>query len=85
VEEDEDEKPGDTYVGYMSHGKREGVGKYTWSSGAVFEGTYLNNKKQGQGVMLFPDKGNYEGMFIKHGSARNGKLASDVCQWRRLP
>jgi len=63
MEEDEEEKPGDTYVGSMNHGKREGTGKYTWTSGAVYEGSYNDNKKQGQGVMTFPDKGKYEGTW----------------------
>jgi hypothetical protein len=36
-------------------------GKYTWSNGAVYEGAYADNKKQGQGKLTFPDKGVYEG------------------------
>lgn len=59
--EDEEEKPGDTFEGEMAHGKRQGVGKYTWSNGAVYEGPYEENKKHGQGKMTFPDKSVYEG------------------------
>lgn len=45
----------------MVHGKREGKGKYTWSSGASYEGEYAAGLKQGTGAMVFPDKGKYEG------------------------
>lgn len=61
--EDEEEQPGDTFIGHMDHGKRHGQGKYTWASGAFYEGSYANNKKQGHGLMTFPDKSKYEGMY----------------------
>jgi hypothetical protein len=48
-------------TGAMVHGKREGKGKYTWSSGASYEGEYAAGLKQGTGTMVFPDKGKYEG------------------------
>jgi hypothetical protein len=37
------------------------AGKYTWSNGAVYDGEYVDNMKQGQGIMTFPDKSKYEG------------------------
>ncbi|KAJ9529797.1 hypothetical protein QJQ45_022202 [Haematococcus lacustris] len=40
-------------------------GKYTWGvSGAVYEGQYLDNKKQGKGRMTYPDKSVYEGDWV---------------------
>ncbi len=61
-EDDEEEKPGDTYEGNMEHGIRQGQGTYTWGiNGAVYVGEYVNNKKHGKGKMTFPDKGVYEG------------------------
>lgn len=46
----------------MEHGKRSGQGKYTWgASGAVYEGEYCDNRRQGLGMMTFPDKSRYEG------------------------
>lgn len=60
-EEEEEEKPGDTYTGYIARGKRHGKGKYVWSSGAYYDGEYADNLKQGEGIMVFPDKGRYEG------------------------
>jgi hypothetical protein len=54
---------GDTYQGQMEHGVRQGQGKYTWGAqGAVYEGEYVNNRRQGVGVMTFPDKSRYEGV-----------------------
>ena len=37
---------------------RHGTGKYTFASGVVYEGDYVEGKKQGAGVMTFPDGGN---------------------------
>jgi hypothetical protein len=37
-------------------------GKYTWGvTGAVFEGTYCENKKVGSGKIMYPNKSFYEG------------------------
>lgn len=53
---------GDTYQGTMQHGKRHGHGKYTWGAqGAVYDGEYVDNRRQGVGTMSFPDKSRYEG------------------------
>ena len=42
----------------------EGLNKqYTFASGVVFEGDYVEGKKRGAGVMTFPDGGKYEGAF----------------------
>ena len=46
----------------MDHGKRQGRGKYTWGAkGAVYDGEYADNRRQGTGIMTFPDKSRYEG------------------------
>jgi radial spoke head protein 1 len=46
----------------MEHGKKHGQGKYTWgAAGAVYEGEYVDNRRQGLGSMTFPDKSKYEG------------------------
>lgn len=61
VSEDEEEKPGDSFTGDMQHGKRSGVGTYTWSSGAKFTGEYADGLKQGDGTMVYPDGSSYVG------------------------
>lgn len=33
---------GDSYSGQYRYGKPYGFGKYTWTSGAVFEGEFIN-------------------------------------------
>ena len=43
----------DKYVGTFVHGKREGKGKYFYSEGTVFTGTWLNNEKQEGELKLF--------------------------------
>lgn len=60
-EEDEDEKPGDVYVGSLVEGVREGRGKYTWSNGCYHEGDYATGQKSGAGVLTFPQGGKYTG------------------------
>ncbi|KAJ9529621.1 hypothetical protein QJQ45_014395 [Haematococcus lacustris] len=50
---------------YDEDGLPHGQGKYTWGvSGAVYEGQYLDNKKQGKGRMTYPDKSVYEGDWV---------------------
>lgn len=76
-EDDEEEKPGDTYEGNMEHGIRQGQGTYTWGmNGAVYVGEYVDNKKHGKGKMTFPDKGVYEGkgLWDRDEGAPSGRL-----------
>mmetsp|Transcript_468 Transcript_468/g.655 ORF Transcript_468/g.655 Transcript_468/m.655 type:complete len:239 (-) Transcript_468:102-818(-) len=55
---------GDKFEGTLiSGGKREGKGKYTFGSGASFQGDYKNNTKNGSGVFVYPDKSSYEGTW----------------------
>jgi len=39
----------------------QGHGVYKWANGAVYEGDYVDGKKHGDGKMVYPDKGCYEG------------------------
>ncbi|CAG9461651.1 unnamed protein product [Pedinophyceae sp. YPF-701] len=63
LDEDGEEKPGDTYEGNLNMGVRQGQGKYTWASGAYYDGEYNENKKHGEGFMKFPDGGMYAGQW----------------------
>jgi hypothetical protein len=59
---DGETKAGDQYEGGMSHGSRDGKAKYLWGSiGASYDGDYSNNMKHGQGILVVPEKGRYEG------------------------
>ncbi|KAF8057931.1 SCE1 [Scenedesmus sp. PABB004] len=59
--EEEEERPGDTFVGEVAHGVRV-RGRYEWgASRAVFDGAYEGGRRQGHGVMRFPDGSRYEG------------------------
>jgi len=44
-------------------GTYEGQGKYTWSCGKTYEGTFENGKPSGEGVMTYPEGWTYEGQF----------------------
>ena len=61
-EEDEEEKPGDKFEGTLSHGQRDGKGKYVWSNGCYYDGQYKDHMRHGHGALTFPDKSRYEGM-----------------------
>jgi len=56
---------GDSYEGSYYDGKRNSLGKYTFTkSGATYEGNYTNNQKAGFGTMNYPDKSIYTGFLI---------------------
>ena len=56
---------GDTYEGAYYDGKRNSLGKYTFSKkGATYEGNYLQNQRGGYGILNYPDKSIYQGSFI---------------------
>ncbi|GBF91518.1 hypothetical protein Rsub_04258 [Raphidocelis subcapitata] len=64
-EEEMEEKPGDTYTGGMQHGVRHGRGRYTFGGGpAAYEGEYVEGRREGRGVMRFPDGGSYDGEWV---------------------
>ena len=49
----------------MTNGKMNGYGKYTYSTGQIYEGTYVNGVKQGLGKLISPNNNIYEGEFNK--------------------
>lgn len=62
---------GDIYKGHYEKGVRQGEGKYFWKQpAAIYEGNYANHKKEGMGVMKYPDGSVYEGEF--HEGRRHG-------------
>ena len=62
---------GDIYKGHYETGVRQGEGKYYWKTpGAVYQGNYANHKKEGHGLMRYPDGSVYEGDF--HEGKRHG-------------
>ena len=44
----------------MAHG----WGKYLHADGAIFEGSWSNDKQHGYGVESWPDGARYEGAFV---------------------
>ena len=71
---------GGTYVGQYINGRREGIGKFTWSknspvSGKSYEGEWKDNKQDGKGKISYErEEGEeFEGMSWE-GEFRNGKI-----------
>jgi hypothetical protein len=42
-------------------GKKEGFGKYTWADSSTYEGQWVDNKINGEGVYLWKDGRRYYG------------------------
>ena len=53
----------DRYVGQWKDGKRDGNGKFFYSTGNIYEGYWKNNKKEGFGILYFQDRTKYIGNF----------------------
>ena len=56
------------YEGDIKEGKREGYGKYYYSTGDIYEGEFKNNLKNGKGKYIYCNKDIYEGDY------KNGKI-----------
>ena len=67
-DEEEEEKPGDSFEGNLVHGHREGKGRYTWSNKCYYAGEYKNHMRHGHGTLTMPDKSKYEGQYSHQGS-----------------
>ncbi|KAG1667759.1 hypothetical protein FOA52_016198 [Chlamydomonas sp. UWO 241] len=56
--------PARCYRGQWHGTRKEGLGAYTYPSGARYEGEWRDNVKDGRGVYYFPAGGVYEGEWI---------------------
>ena len=51
------------YQGYVKNGKRHGKGKFTWNSGAYYDGDFVEDVMEGNGLLVFQDKSTYKGLW----------------------
>ena len=58
----------DYYIGTFSDGKREGIGKYAWSTGQIYQGEWKNGTYDGIGELILSSG------FVQKGQFINGKL-----------
>ena len=66
-----------------------GFGKYTWKDGRVYEGGYVNDKKEGKGVYIWHDGRKYDGEWKEgkqHGTGvytitKGDKVIAKKGQW----
>lgn len=42
-----------------------GSGKYVWKDESVYEGDFIQGRKEGQGKFTFPNANYYEGFWMK--------------------
>lgn len=47
----------DKYVGRFKNGLPQGEGKYTWSTGEIYDGSWLEGKKEGRGKLFYKKDG----------------------------
>jgi len=82
---------GDIYEGQYAMGKRHGTGNYTWiKPKAKYSGEYVDNLRNGEGIICYPDGGRYKGNFAvgkrhghgtyvyPNGDAYTGEFANDL-------
>ena len=62
------------YVGAQHNEKMEGRGTLAWQSGAMYEGEFCADKRNGFGVMTFADKRMYVGCWKNDKMHGEGKL-----------
>tara|TARA_B100000963_G_scaffold360705_1_gene392650 strand:+ start:849 stop:1907 length:1059 start_codon:yes stop_codon:yes gene_type:complete len=68
---------GDKYEGYWSKGKKNGLGKYTYSDGNYYEGDWVNDKQDGFGKLVYANGDIYEGYYKNGMRNGEGKLISE--------
>lgn len=47
----------------MRDNKRHGHGSYKWESGETYEGGFVDDKRSGQGIMIYKDRSTYDGQW----------------------
>ena len=59
------------FVGELRHGLKHGFGKYVWSNGDSYEGSWKNNKMEGAGIFRhvgdIPLEGNFKNNYFHMG------------------
>ncbi len=66
---------GDTYVGEMKNGLRNGQGAMTYANGDVYEGEWINDKKNGQeGTMTYANGSVYKGEWKDDKRSGKGEM-----------
>ncbi|HPD83477.1 MAG TPA: hypothetical protein PLK85_06650 [Alphaproteobacteria bacterium] len=57
-------RSGNTYSGWMLNGVPHGEGTYIWvDDGTIYKGDFVDGKRDGYGVMEWPDGEKYEGYW----------------------
>ena len=46
---------GDVYEGLWHNGQKHGRGCYKWKNGVVFDGEFWLDKREGPGVLFYPN------------------------------
>ena len=54
---------GDVYEGMWQAGQKHGRGKYRWKNEVVFEGQFWLDKREGEGMLSYPDGFSVEGYW----------------------
>ena len=69
------------YEGELKDGKREGFGKYIYSTGDIYEGEFKNGYKDGKGKYTYCNKDVYEGDYKEgkiHGKGKYTYVEGDI-------
>ena len=71
------------YEGEIKDGKREGFGKYYYSTGDYYEGEFKNNHKDGKGKYVYFNKDVYIGEYKDGKIHGKGKYIYKEDTWKR--
>ena len=69
---------GDTYVGEMKNGLRNGQGTMTYGNDDVYEGEWINDKKNGRGTMTYANGDVYTGDWKADKRSGKGNMSYEV-------
>ena len=65
---------GNVYEGdFDSEGRYSGTGRYTFSSGMYYEGEYVNNLREGEGLFTWSTNGDLDSAWLFKGTFKAGK------------
>lgn len=69
---------GDTYTGQFLNSGRHGFGKLTTFEGSYYIGDWQNDKKSGNGLLIYSNGDTYQGQFMDNSVFGEGKFTKNV-------
>lgn len=65
---------GGVYVGEFKNHLMEGIGRFEYPGGEIYEGGMMNGMRHGRGKLIFSDQSGFEGLFVEDWYKNTGKF-----------